>query len=88
MSMKQLMGYDLDNILRIAKLQRRRKALELALPALGYVALGAAVGLGVGLMLAPAPGHRLRQDVSDRIDQFRSRMAAKGEKMVNATTQG
>ena len=88
--MKELMGYDLDSILRMAKLQRRRRAVELVMPTLGYLALGAAVGVGIGLMLAPSSGHRLRQDVGSRIDQMRARMG-KGEQKretVNAAAQG
>jgi hypothetical protein len=95
MSMKQLMGYDLDSVLRLAKLQRRRAAVEFIVPALGFMALGAALGVGIGLMVAPSSGRRLRQDVTDRIDQFRSRRMAKGEakgqekrEMINAAPQG
>jgi len=75
MSMKKLVGYDLDDILRLANLQRRRSAIELFAPALGFMALGAAVGAGVGLMLAPSSGRRLRQDVTERVDQLRDRIS-------------
>jgi hypothetical protein len=88
MSMKRLFGYDLDDALRLAKLQRRRAAVRLVVPTLGFVALGTALGVGIGLMVAPSSGRRLRQEVTDRIGQARERMAKREPKreMVNATT--
>lgn len=76
MSMRKWTGWELDDILRLANLQRRGSTLQSVAPAVGLMAIGAALGVGVGLMLAPSSGRRLRQDVADRIDKLRDRMAS------------
>jgi hypothetical protein len=92
--MKKLVGYDVDDVLDLVGLERQRPVLGALLPAMGLLALGAAIGAGIGLMLAPSSGRRLRKDVGDRIDQIRERMLTearrtKGEAqqaVQNATT--
>jgi hypothetical protein len=69
--MRKMMGYDIEDVLELAGLQRRRSILEAVLPALGLLAAGAVIGAGVGLAFAPSSGRRLRQDVSGRLDQLR-----------------
>jgi len=90
MSMKNLIRYDIDDILDLVGLERRRSFMGAALPAIGFVALGAALGAGIGLMLAPSSGRRLRQEVGDRFDQIRERVKSEAQKqgIVNATQQG
>jgi hypothetical protein len=87
MSMKQMIGYDIDDALDLIGLARRRSILNHMLPAMGFLALGAALGAGVGLMLAPSSGRRLRQDVGDRLDQIRDKMKNEAQKrgVTNAT---
>jgi hypothetical protein len=87
MSMKQIIGYDIDDVLHLVGLVRRRSMLGSVLPAMGFLALGAAIGAGVGLMFAPSSGRRLRQDVGDRLDQIRDRMKSEAERRaaMNAT---
>jgi YtxH-like protein len=72
--MKNLMGFDVDDALEFVGLRRRNAAIQFILPAVGFLALGAAVGAGVGLMFAPSSGRRLRQEVGDKLDQLRERM--------------
>jgi hypothetical protein len=52
----------------------RRAVRDVVLTAAGLIALGAAMGAGVGLMLAPSSGRRLRQDVGERLDVIRNRI--------------
>jgi hypothetical protein len=66
--------YDADDVLELVGLERRRPLMAAILPAIGLLALGAAVGAGFGLMLAPSSGRRLRKDVGDRFDQLREKM--------------
>ncbi len=80
MRIKRVLGYDADDVLQLIGLVRRRRFVEAMIPAIGFVALGAAIGAGVGLMLAPSSGRRLRQDVSDRLDQIRERIAREAQK--------
>jgi hypothetical protein len=89
MSMKRFIGYDINDVLDLVGLVRRRSMLGSVLPAMGFVALGAAIGAGVGLMLAPSSGRRLRQDVGDRLDQIREKMKSESEKrgVMNAPQQ-
>jgi hypothetical protein len=88
MRIKKLMrGYELDDALRLIG-ARRRSALETFLPALGLLAVGAAIGAGVGLALAPSSGRRLRQDIGGRLDQLRERVRRESSEQghVNATS--
>jgi hypothetical protein len=99
MTRKRLIGYDIDDVLELVGLARRRHMLlEGLLPMMGLLAVGAAVGAGVGLMLAPSSGRRLRKEVGDKLDDIRSRMRhdverTKGEvqqrvtDVMNATQQ-
>jgi hypothetical protein len=87
--MKKMMGHDIDDILELAGLERRRNILSMLLPAVGLLAFGAAFGAGVGLMFAPSSGRRFRQDMGDRLDQLRDKMKNEAQKegVMNATHQ-
>jgi len=74
MPMKKRIGYDIDDILSLVRLQRRRPLARLAIPAAGLLVLGVVIGGGAGLMLAPLSGRRLRQEVVGRMDRIRERM--------------
>jgi hypothetical protein len=69
--MKRLMGYDIEDVLELAGLQHRRSTLGIFLPALGLIAVGAAIGAGLGLAFAPAWARRLREDVGNRLGHLR-----------------
>jgi len=86
---KKMIGRNVDDILDFAGLERRRQMIGLVLPAMGFLALGAAIGAGVGLMFAPSSGRRFRQDIGDRLDQIRDRMKSEGQRqgVLNATHQ-
>ncbi len=87
MPRKKLIGYDVHHILDLVRLDRRLSIAQFILPAVGLVSLGLAVGGGVGLMLAPSSGRRLRQEVGGRIGQLRERLKTdrRNPEMVNAT---
>jgi hypothetical protein len=89
--MKNLFGFDIDDALLLAGLTRRSQFGALILPAVSLLTLGAAIGAGVGLMLAPSSGRRLRKDVGERIDQMRERIMKDAQKKpgsANATMAG
>jgi hypothetical protein len=77
MSMKKVFGYDIDDVLKLAGLERKTTLLGSLLPSMGLLVIGAAVGAGIGLAFAPSSGQRLRQGVGAKLDQLRDR--AKGE---------
>jgi YtxH-like protein len=92
MRVRKILNYDMDDVLDVIGLRRRSSALGVILPAIGLVAIGAAIGAGIGLMFAPTPGRRLRQGMSDRFDQMRERMKvearkARKEGLLNATPE-
>lgn len=84
--MKNIIGYDIDDVLDLVGLRRRRALFGIVLPAVGLVALGAALGACAGLLLAPSSGRRLRQDVGERLDQIRSRMKSDTRRAAAAVT--
>jgi hypothetical protein len=62
--------FQADDLLGVVGLQRRRSAAQVILPAIGLVSLGAAVGAGVALLIAPSSGAELRQRLSERVDKL------------------
>ena len=57
-----------EDVLGSLGLTRRHGGFERALSAVGLVAVGATIGAGVALMLAPSSGQKLRAQISDRLD--------------------
>jgi len=71
---KAVRGIELNDILGVIGLERRPSAFERALPALGLVAVSAAVGAGAALLLAPSSGEELRARLSDGLDDMKTRL--------------
>jgi len=71
---KAVRGIELNDILGVIGLERRPSALSRALPALGLVAVSAAIGAGAALLLAPSSGEELRARLSDGLDDVKSRL--------------
>lgn len=63
-----------DDVLGLAGLARRHSSVERSLSAIGLVAVGAAIGAGVALILAPSSGQQLRARISDRVDAAKDRV--------------
>jgi hypothetical protein len=80
MSMKNVTGYDIDDVLDLVGLRRRQALLNSMLPAMGVLAVGIAIGAMAGLLFAPSSGRRLRQDVGDRLDQIREKVKSEAQK--------
>jgi hypothetical protein len=60
--------FEFDDLLGLIGLQQRRSSMQLILPAIGLVSLGAAIGAGAALLVAPSSGAELRKRLSDRLD--------------------
>lgn len=71
---KAVRGFELNDILGVIGLERRPSAFSRALPALGLVAVSAAVGAGAALLLAPSSGEDLRARLSDGLDGVKNRL--------------
>lgn len=78
--MKNLIGYDIEDVLERIGLARQRSFFAMLLPAVGFLALGAAIGAGVGLAFAPSSGRRLRREMGDRFEQLRERMKSDAQR--------
>jgi len=67
-------GIELGDILGAVGLERRPSAFARVLPALGLVAVSAAVGAGAALLLAPSSGEEMRARLSDGLDDVKHRL--------------
>jgi len=65
---------ELNDVLGVVGLERRPSAFSRALPAIGLVAVSAAVGAGAALLLAPSSGDELRSRLSDGLDGVKNRL--------------
>lgn len=66
--------FDLNDALGRFGLERRHTSKERIVPAVSFVGLGALVGAGVALFVAPSSGEDLRSRLSDRLDRAKHRM--------------
>ena len=78
--------FQADDLLGVIGLQRRRSATQVILPAIGLVTLGAAVGAGVALLIAPSSGAELRQRLSERVDKLTDKINEMQNHQPVATT--
>ncbi len=79
-SMKNWRGYartlDIDNALDLIGLARRRSTAASTLAIVGTLLVGAAVGVGLGLMFAPRPGRAIRRTAEQKVDEIKDRVRA------------
>jgi hypothetical protein len=66
---------ELDDVLGTVGLERRPSFPESLLPAVGLVAVSAAVGAATALLLAPSSGAKLRARLSDGLDDAKHRLS-------------
>lgn len=71
---KVVRGLELNDFLGVIGLERRPSVFSRALPAIGLVAVSAAVGAGAALLLAPSSGEQLRSRLSDGLDDVKNRL--------------
>ena len=71
---KAMRDIEMNDILGVIGLERRPSTLERALPAIGLVAVSAAIGAGAALLLAPSSGEELRARLSDGLDDVKTRL--------------
>lgn len=82
--MQGVHDFGVDDLLAPIGLERRRSALDKILPAIGYVGLGTVIGAGAALLLAPSSGRELRERVSTRLDEAKSRVNKELKSMEGA----
>jgi hypothetical protein len=69
MTVDQLRSLGKDDLLNLFGLETRRTGSDYVLPALALLGAGVAIGVGVGLMIAPRSGKELREDITQRLQQ-------------------
>jgi hypothetical protein len=78
---------DIDDVLDLIGLQRRRSLWAYVLPAAGLVCAGVLVGAGIGLMFAPAPGKTIRREAGSKVNELKERIRPGGRaEEVTAST--
>lgn len=77
-----LAQYDFDDALGLVGLERRPNPMSATLPAVGLVALGAAIGAGAALALTPYSGKQLRERLAGRVSEARHRLEDAAERSL------
>jgi len=72
-TIKELKNIDRDDILNALGLQSRRSSVDYVLPALTLFGAGLATGIGIGMLLAPKSGRKLRRELGRTVDSVRDR---------------
>ena len=73
--MQSVEALSLEQVLGLIGLERRPSAIARLLPAAGLVAVSAAVGAGIALLLAPSSGTKLRARLSDGLGDAKHRLS-------------
>jgi hypothetical protein len=81
--MRRAMDFDVDDVLDLIGLERRRPLIAGLVPVIGALVAGIAIGTGLGLFLAPTPGHELRPEAEGKRTDIREK--ARGENEVRPT---
>jgi YtxH-like protein len=75
-----------DDLLRYIGLQQQRTANDAAFGMIGAFALGTVVGGALALLFAPKPGHQLRQDLGERLDDATQRIKDQSQRIKDQLT--
>jgi hypothetical protein len=62
-------SFEIDDVLGVVGLERRRSAFDRMLPAIGIFGVGAAAGAACALLLAPKSGAETRALLGDKLHQ-------------------
>ncbi len=67
MNLKDLRHYDKDDLLGLIGLETKHSMAGDIAGTLGTFGVGLLVGAGIALLLAPKPGHELREDIREKL---------------------
>jgi gas vesicle protein len=84
MTIDQIKALGKDDLLNMLGLETKRSNADYVMPALAVFGVGALVGVGLGLLLAPRPGRELREDISRRVAHAPEALAALPHKASDA----
>jgi len=89
MNMKTIRNWDKSQFLDLLGLRERESTSAMVLRAIGLIGVGAVIGVGVGLLAAPAPGRDLRVDLSRRLKNGTDKVVGRAkEKLEEAQLAG
>jgi hypothetical protein len=71
MNLKDLRNLDKDDLLGLVGLETKHSTAADVGMALGTFGVGLLVGAGIALLLAPKPGHELRDDIREKLRRAR-----------------
>ena len=72
---KAVPDFHLDDALALIGLERKPSSSSQILPTIGLVAVSAAIGAAIALLLAPSSGRKLRARLSDGIVDAKHRLS-------------
>ena len=84
-NLRHAIDYDVDDVLELIGLERRRSVIGMMVPILGVLAAGVAIGAGLGLFLAPTSGRQLRREAEDKVSNIRERLRGENDVEASAT---
>ena len=89
MNMKTIRNWDKSQFLDLLGLRERESTSAMVLRTIGLIGVGAVIGVGVGLLAAPAPGRDLRVDLSRRLKNGTDKVVGRAkEKLEEAQLAG
>lgn len=89
MKMKTIRNWDKSQFLDLLGLRESESTSAMILRTVGLIGVGAVIGLGVGLLAAPASGRDLRGDLSRRLKNGTDRVVGRAkEKLEEAQIAG
>jgi hypothetical protein len=83
--MKRIGKLQKDSILEMLGLEKKTSMAASIFQSLGFLGVGLTAGLGLGLLLAPTTGRRLRTDLSHRIKRSAGRVVRRANGLLEST---
>jgi YtxH-like protein len=78
--------FDVDDVLELIGLERRRTTVGIIVPMVGLLAAGVAIGAGLGLFLAPTSGRELRREAEGKMSDIKERLRGENDVQPTMTT--
>ena len=85
MKLQDIKDLSKDDILSALGLETKASTTSWMLSTLGIFGIGAVVGAGLALVLAPKSGEELRGDIGERVRNLRERNGERSDKRSEAT---
>jgi len=84
---RRMTRLDLDSILNLVGLIRKRSVRFALLPALALVTAGVAVGVGIGMLVAPKSGRALRRQAEHKVSDLKERIQSEADRFRSEASE-